>query len=113
MLKQLSTLLLASTITIASWYGYSGITANGEKFDGTGMTAAHKTLPFGTMVLVERIKTGKTVVVRINDRGPYIKGRGIDLSREAAEKLGMLESGIAKVRLTILEGSHNGIAEPR
>lgn len=107
MKKHLASLLVAITITIASWYGYEGVTANGERFNGTGMTAAHRTLPFNTMVLVERLDNGRSVVVRINDRGPYIKGRGIDLSREAAEKLGMIRIGITKVRLTVLEGSHN------
>lgn len=85
---------------IASWYGYTGArTANGERFDGSGMTAAHRTLPFGTKVKVTDLRTGKHVVVRINDRGPFIRGRVIDLSRHAAERLGIRVRGVAKVKL--------------
>lgn len=84
----------------ASWYGpgfHNRLTANGERFDMHAMTAAHRTLPFGTMVLVKNPATGKSVTVRINDRGPYVKGRIIDLSRAAAQKLGI--SGIQHVVL--------------
>jgi peptidoglycan lytic transglycosylase len=87
----------------ASWYGpgFNGRTAaSGEKFNQNAMTAAHKTLPFGTVVKVVNQKTGKSVQVRINDRGPYHGGRIIDLSKAAATKLGMMQSGTAKVCLT-------------
>ncbi|HTJ58028.1 MAG TPA: septal ring lytic transglycosylase RlpA family protein [Devosiaceae bacterium] len=85
---------------LASRYGpESGHrTANGEHFDGSGMTAAHRSLPFGTMVRVVDQRTGRSVVVRINDRGPFARGRVIDLSRAAARRLGM--GGTAKVCLT-------------
>ena len=86
----------------ASWYGpgfHNRLTANGERFNMNEMTAAHKTLPFGTMVLVKSEQTGKSVTVRINDRGPYVKGRIIDLSRAAAEHLGMHKTGVLKVAL--------------
>jgi rare lipoprotein A len=85
---------------IASWYGprFQGKrTASGERFDTNELTAAHKTLPFGTRVRVKSLVNGKEVVVRINDRGPFIKGRIIDLSRAAAEALGL--SGIKQVVL--------------
>lgn len=84
------------TVT-ASWYGTESgnRTANGERFNGTSMTAAHRTLPFGTKLRVTY--RGKSVVVRINDRGPFIRGRSLDLSRAAAAKLGMIEAGVARV----------------
>ncbi|MEQ1769079.1 MAG: septal ring lytic transglycosylase RlpA family protein [Devosia sp.] len=87
----------------ASWYGpgFNGKkSASGEKFNQNAMTAAHKSLPFGTVVKVVNQKTGKSVQVRINDRGPYVGGRVIDLSKAAATKLGMMQSGTAKVCLT-------------
>ena len=80
----------------ASWYGpgfHGRLTANGERFDMNELTAAHKTLPFGTRVLVHNQRTGKEVVVRINDRGPFIKGRMIDLSKAAAKALGFKSRG--------------------
>jgi rare lipoprotein A len=89
----------------ASWYGpgYHGkTTANGEKFNQNAMTAAHKTLPFNTRVKVTDLDTKKSVIVRINDRGPYAKGRIIDLSQKAAEKLGMKGKGHAQVKLEIV-----------
>ena len=90
---------------VASWYGpnfHGKTTANGEVFDMNKLTAAHKSLPFNTRVRVVDLTSGKKVVVRINDRGPFIKGRIIDLSRRAAEKLGIIDSGTAKVGLKIL-----------
>jgi rare lipoprotein A len=89
---------------IASWYGpgfHGNYTANGEVYDMYGISAAHKTLPFGTIVRVVEIETGRSIVVRINDRGPFIEGRIIDLSKGAAEKLGIVEKGIAEVGLRI------------
>ena len=90
---------------MASWYGgnfHGRTTANGEKYDMWAMTAAHKTLPFGTRVKVTNTRNGDTVVVRINDRGPFVGGRVIDLSRAAANDIGMANSGVAPVKLTIL-----------
>ncbi len=89
----------------ASWYAgkFQGrITANGEIFNTDKLTAAHKTLPFGTIVRVTNIENGQYVDVRINDRGPFVEGRIIDLSRAAAEKIGMTRSGVAYVSLDIL-----------
>ncbi|ROM00783.1 hypothetical protein BK640_16785, partial [Pseudomonas protegens] len=89
----------------ASYYGarhHGKRTASGEPFDQNGLTAAHRELPFGTRVQVTNQGNGKSVVVRINDRGPHTRGRLIDLSRAAAQQLGMLRSGTAKVRIQAL-----------
>jgi rare lipoprotein A len=88
----------------ASFYGkgdgYDGRkTADGETFNTNAYTAAHKTLPFNTEVEVKNVKTGKTVKVRINDRGPYAKGRIIDLSYSAAKQLGIIQDGVGEVQL--------------
>ncbi len=91
---------------IASWYGdkfHGRTTANGEKYDMYAYTAAHKELPFGTIVKVTHIKNGRSVRVRINDRGPFIEGRIIDLSRQAAEDIGLRAEGIAEVKVEIIE----------
>ena len=90
---------------IASWYGdeFAGrLTANGEIFDPELVTAAHKTLPMPSVVRVTNLETGKSLVVRMNDRGPYVAGRIIDLSREAARRLGFMNKGVARVRVQIL-----------
>jgi rare lipoprotein A len=84
---------------IASYYKSGEITANGEKFEPMGMTAAHRRYKFGTMLSVRNTDTGKVVIVRVNDRGPYIDGRSIDLSFGAAQALGMVEAGLAKVEI--------------
>ena len=93
----------------ASWYKLGGKTASGERNNPNAMTAAHRHLPFGTRVRVENLRNGKFVVVRINDRGPFAGGRVIDLSRAAAQKLGMIKSGTASVKLTVVEGSATGL----
>lgn len=88
----------------ASWYGpgFSGRkTANGERFNPDGHTAAHRTLPFGTNVLVENPRTGQSVVVRINDRGPFHGNRLIDLSRGAAQSIGLTKEGVGRVNMTV------------
>lgn len=90
---------------VASWYGpgFDGKqTANGEIFDTTKLTAAHQTLPFDTLLRVTNLENGLVVVVRVNDRGPFVGGRILDLSRAAAERLDMVGSGTAKVRLELL-----------
>lgn len=92
---------------LASWYGgkdgFEGKpTASGEIFDGRKMTAAHRTLPLGTWIDVANLENGKTARVRINDRGPFVKGRIVDLSRVAAEELGVVGPGTARVRLTVV-----------
>jgi rare lipoprotein A len=90
---------------IASFYGYDGSgnqTASGERFNPEGMTAAHRSLPLGTQVRVTNTRNGRSVVLRINDRGPYIKGRIIDVSAGAARLLGMIGSGVAPVHIQVL-----------
>ena len=87
---------------IASFYTEGLQTANGERFNTNAMTAAHRTLPFGTKLRVTSLTSGRSVTVRINDRGPYIKGRVVDLSLSAAKALGMVDAGVAKVRLDVL-----------
>ena len=92
-------------VGIASWYGpgFDGnLTATGEGYDMNASSAAHKTLPFGTIVRVVEFSTGKSIVVRINDRGPFIEGRIIDLSKGAARELGIIDKGITKVGLRII-----------
>ncbi|WP_227010660.1 septal ring lytic transglycosylase RlpA family protein [Pelagibius marinus] len=91
---------------IASWYGpgfHGKSTANGEVYDQNAMTAAHRTLPMPSMVQVTNLENGRSVKVRINDRGPFAHGRIIDLSKRAAELLGFMKQGTAKVRVQILE----------
>lgn len=90
------------SVGMASYYGkkfHGRKTASGERFNMYAMTAAHKGLPFGAMVRVTHLKNGRSIMVRINDRGPFAKGRIIDLSYAAAKRLGMLAQGVAKVRL--------------
>ena len=90
----------------ASYYGkahHGNKTASGERFDQNALTAAHRTLPFGTMVKVTNLDNDRSVVVRINDRGPFARGRIIDVSRKAAEALDMIRSGVAPVRVESLK----------
>ena len=98
---------------IASWYGpdfHGRLTANGEVFDQNAVTAAHKTLPLPSLVRVTNLENGRSLVVRVNDRGPYVNGRIIDLSRRAAQLLGMEGRGIAKVRVQILPEESRALA---
>ena len=87
---------------IASFYTADQETASGEKFDTHDLTAAHPSLPFGTKLRVTNVSTGKSVTVRVNDRGPYVPGRVVDVSYSAAEALGMVDNGIAKVKLDVV-----------
>jgi len=101
----LSTGILFAETGYASWYGgkfHGRTTASGETFDTHALTAAHKTLPFDTMVEVTNLNNGKTVRVRITDRGPFVEGRIIDLSMAAAKKIGMLGDGVAPVKISIV-----------
>ncbi len=79
-------------------------TASGEKMNASALAAAHRTLPFGTKVRVENLGNGRSVVVRVNDRGPYSGGRVIDVTRGAAQQLGMIKSGVARVKVTVVGG---------
>ncbi|WP_414692822.1 septal ring lytic transglycosylase RlpA family protein [Pararhizobium sp.] len=86
----------------ASWYALSSRTASGERMNASYLTAAHRNLKFGTKVAVTNKRNGKTVVVRINDRGPFIRGRVLDLSKAAASHIGMIRSGTASVCYRVL-----------
>jgi rare lipoprotein A len=91
---------------LASWYGgkfHGRHTSSGEVFDTNDKTAAHRSLPFGTIVKVVNLENGRSTVVKINDRGPFVEGRIIDLSRAAAEELGMLARGVARVSIEVIE----------
>lgn len=93
---------LADTVGIASFYGgrhHGGPTASGERFNQNAMTAAHRSYPMGTQVRVTNLRNGKAVVLRINDRGPFVRGRIIDVSRGAASQLGFIGNGLTRVRV--------------
>jgi rare lipoprotein A len=98
---------------VASWYGpgfHGNPTANGERYNMWALTAAHRTLPFGTQIHVQSVGTGKSVIVRINDRGPFIRGRVIDLSYGAARELAMIGKGTEEVILTVIHSSSTGFS---
>ena len=86
----------------ASFYQHGARTASGERFNPSGLTAAHRTLPFGTRLKLVNQHNGRSVIVRVNDRGPFIRGRGLDVSRGAALALGMVASGVATLNVTRL-----------
>ena len=99
---------------MASWYGpgfHGGKTANGEQFDANGLTAAHRTLPLPSIIKVTLLSTGKSAIVRVNDRGPFAHSRIIDLSRGAAEKIGLLRVGVGKVRIEYMKKESERFAE--
>jgi rare lipoprotein A len=112
-MKIAGSLLIAATLTgmsmpahaqqcgHASWYALTSKTASGERMNPEGMTAAHRHLPFGSKLKVTNPRNGNTVTVRINDRGPFIKGRVLDLSRAAARELGFLKAGVTKVCFSV------------
>ena len=89
------------SVGIASFYKYEAKTASGEQFKPSELTAAHRTLPFGTRLRVTNVATGQSVTVRVNDRGPFIPGRVVDVSHSAAKVLGMVDRGVAKVKLEV------------
>jgi rare lipoprotein A len=88
---------------VASFYTEDTATASGEKYDPHELTAAHPTLPFGTKLRVTNTTTGRSVTVRVNDRGPYVPGRVVDVSYSAAQALGMVHSGVANVKLDVMQ----------
>jgi len=88
---------------VASYYTEGTKTASGERFNTLEMTAAHPTLPFGTKLRVTNVDSGRSVMVRVNDRGPYVQGRVVDVSYSAADALGMVGKGVAKVKLDVVQ----------
>lgn len=87
---------------LASYYSEGRKTASGERFDPSELTAAHRSLPFGTRLQVTNVKTGRSVVVRVNDRGPFVHGRVVDVSYSAAQALGMINTGVAPVKVSVV-----------
>jgi rare lipoprotein A len=105
-----STVPSRGRLEVASWYGpgFTGhLTSDGEIYNPRELTAASKTLPLGSRVLVTNPSNGRSVVVRINDRGPYVRGRNLDLSRSAARRIGMIHEGVCRVRVTKVAVSSN------
>lgn len=95
-------------VGVVSWYGgafHGRPTASGERFDSRAMTMAHPTLPFGTRVRVTNLRNGRSVVVRVNDRGPYVGRRIADLSQAAAADIGMMRRGVARARIEVVGGT--------
>jgi rare lipoprotein A len=92
-----------AAVGLASYYSGGSRTADGEKFIPGELTAAHPSLPFGTRLRVTRVDTGRSVVVRVNDRGPFVKGRIVDVSHSAAEELGLTRQGVAKVKIDVVQ----------
>ncbi|CAL76008.1 conserved hypothetical protein; putative endoglucanase and lipoprotein domain [Bradyrhizobium sp. ORS 278] len=87
---------------LASYYSEGHKTASGERFDPSELTAAHRSLPFGTRLQVTNVRTGRSVVVRVNDRGPFVQGRVVDVSYSAAQALGMVNTGVAPVKVSVV-----------
>jgi rare lipoprotein A len=103
-----------SQVGTASWYGkfHQGrTTASGERFDMNDLTAAHRTLPLGTEATVTNLENGRSVDVTVNDRGPYKKNRVIDLSKRAAEELGIKDQGVAKVKVEVMPKDKDSAVE--
>jgi rare lipoprotein A len=92
-----------AAVGLASFYDEGSETASGEKIDPHALTAAHPTLPFGTRLRVTNLTNGRSVIVRVNDRGPFVAGRAVDVSRSAAETLDMVGRGIAKVKIDVVQ----------
>jgi peptidoglycan lytic transglycosylase len=92
-----------SSVGLASYYSEGTETASGERFNPQELTAAHPNLPFGTRLRVTNLATGQSVVVRVNDRGPFVPGRSVDVSYSAAQQLGFLDSGTAKVKMEVVQ----------
>lgn len=100
--KPITVASLGGSRGVASFYTEGRQTASGEHFDPHELTAAHRSLPFGTRLQVTNVSTGKSVVVRVNDRGPFVKGRLVDVSYSAAQALGMVNSGVADVKVDVV-----------
>ena len=92
-----------NTLTVASWYGKGRLTASGQRFDPNGYTVAHKTLPFGTKLQLTNPDNGKSIIATVNDRGPFTRGRGLDVSRGVAHHLDFIKKGITKLNMRVLD----------
>jgi rare lipoprotein A len=92
-----------ASVGVASFYTEGERTANGERLNPNALTAAHPTLPFGTRLRITSVASGRSVVVRVNDRGPFLKGRAVDVSYSAAKQLGLTERGVAKVKMEVVQ----------
>ena len=92
-----------NTLTVASWYGKGRWTASGQRFDPNGYTVAHKTLPFGTKLQLTNPDNGKSIIATVNDRGPFTRGRGLDVSRGVAHHLDFIRKGITKLNMQVLD----------
>ena len=97
-----SPIVIRSYTTVVSWYRHGRVTANGERYNPLGLTVAHKRLPFGTMIRFTHPETGVSVIVRVNDRGPWVPGREFDLSLGAAQALNIVERGVVRLQVEIL-----------
>lgn len=100
-------IILRTYTAIVSWYRHGRITANGERYNPLGLTVAHKRLPFGTMIRFTNPETGDSIIARVNDRGPFIRGREFDLSLGSARALNMVDKGVARLRVEILRMREN------
>ncbi len=92
----------------ASWYAMTSRTASGMRANPNGYFAAHRSLPFGTSIRVENLRNGRSVVVKVNDRGPFVRGRVVDVTKAAAAKLGFISAGTAPVRVTVVGREKSG-----
>lgn len=91
-----------TTIVVASWYQFGKKTASGQRFDPNGLSAAHRTLPFGTKLRLTNPHNGRSIIVTVNDRGPFIRGTGLDVSRGAAQQLGFIRQGKTRLKMQVL-----------
>jgi rare lipoprotein A len=106
--------LAGAEVGLASWYGEEsqGVTASGELYDMMKLTAAHRTLPLGSKIKVTNLKNNRSLVLRVNDRGPNVIGRLLDVSKEAAERLGFIHAGKARVKITVVGYPKGHVAQP-
>lgn len=91
-----------TTTVVTSWYQHGKKTASGQRFDPNGLSAAHRTLPFGTKLRLTNPSNGRSIIVTVNDRGPFIRGTGLDVSRGAAQQLGFISKGKTRLQMQVL-----------
>ena len=93
---------LNNSTVVSSWYQSGKLTASGQRFDPNGLSAAHRTLPFGTKLRLTNPNNGKSIIVTVNDRGPFIRGTGLDVSRGAAQQLGFISQGKTRLQMQVM-----------